>query len=95
MTYRNGSVYEGDFADGKREGHGTLTKANGDVYEGDFENDAMTGIGKYTFKNGAVAYGAWKDGRLEKRLPLPGSGEEDAEAAEEPYEDDSEAETEE
>jgi hypothetical protein len=43
MTYANGDVYEGEFVDGKRHGHGILRWAeSGLTFEGEWANDAST-----------------------------------------------------
>ena len=45
MTWVDGTYYEGNFVDGKREGHGLLKKVNGYKYEGEWKNDNMYGEG--------------------------------------------------
>jgi hypothetical protein len=42
------SMYEGNFVDRKKQGHGKLTYSDGTVYDGNWENDAMSGFGKLT-----------------------------------------------
>lgn len=37
----NGTVYEGDFANGVSNGNGKLTRADGTVIEGYFENGVL------------------------------------------------------
>ena len=43
--YNNGSRYEGDFRNGKKEGKGKYIYNNGDRYEGDWKNDIKEGKG--------------------------------------------------
>jgi hypothetical protein len=43
----SGSVYIGDFVDGKRHGQGKLTLLNGTYYEGGWVNDGLEGKAKY------------------------------------------------
>lgn len=43
IQYEDGSVYEGGWRDGARNGHGTLTLANGEVYEGNWAADLLQG----------------------------------------------------
>ena len=50
MTYKNHSVYEGNFVDGKFHGKGKITYPDGDMYQGNFENGY--GIGKMTYTDG-------------------------------------------
>ena len=37
----DGTVYEGEFANGRRTGYGVLTKPDGTRYQGTFVNDAL------------------------------------------------------
>lgn len=64
----DGSVYEGDFVNGKRTGKGKYTWPSGDVYEGDFRNNEITGKGRKTLANGTVLKGDFENGVLKKRL---------------------------
>jgi hypothetical protein len=49
-NYENGDVYDGDFANGIREGSGTYRYGkNKDVYTGDWINNLKHGIGKMTY----------------------------------------------
>ena len=51
MTYADGSVYEGPFSYGKKNGNGgTITYVNGDKYVGQWSGDFPNGKGKYFFK---------------------------------------------
>jgi hypothetical protein len=43
MTFPEGHVYEGGFADWKRFGTGTMTRRNGDVYVGAWNDEAGEG----------------------------------------------------
>ena len=49
--YNNGK-YEGEFKEGKREGHGVYTYNNKSKYEGQFKNDLFDGKGIFTWENG-------------------------------------------
>jgi hypothetical protein len=60
-TYKNGDVYEGDFAKGNPHGKGKMTWADGRVYTGDFAKGKRNGNGKMTYLNGKVEDGKWKD----------------------------------
>ncbi|MFN0215473.1 MAG: caspase family protein, partial [Saprospiraceae bacterium] len=51
MTYTDGSIYEGPFNYGKKQGDGgTITYINGDKYAGQWSGDLPNGRGKYFFK---------------------------------------------
>ena len=54
MTYEDGSVYQGEWRDGKKRGKGTMTYADGDVYEGKWDEDVFHGTGKMTYADGSV-----------------------------------------
>ena len=43
--YPNGDTYEGEFADGKRNGKGVYHYANGEEYNGDWVDDEKNGKG--------------------------------------------------
>ncbi len=42
---RPGDRYEGEYQDGKRNGHGTVTMGNGTRIEGDWRNDELLQLG--------------------------------------------------
>lgn len=43
MAYKDGSFYEGQWKQGKREGNGTLYYTNGDVFQGFWKDDLKHG----------------------------------------------------
>jgi hypothetical protein len=43
MIYKSGRVYEGDWKDDLRDGHGYERYANGNVYKGSFETGKAHG----------------------------------------------------
>jgi hypothetical protein len=64
--FKNGqpsSRYEGEFLNGKKNGHGVYTLANGDRYDGDFVEDKRTGHGVYTSAKGDQYDGDFVDGK--------------------------------
>lgn len=63
MTYLNGDVYDGEWADGHRSGHGRLKTRSGDVYEGTWADDQLT-HGKATYKGMG-----WYEGYFADLLP--------------------------
>lgn len=58
-TYANDAVYDGEWKDGKKHGHGVCTYANGDRYDGEWSNNKKHGRGVYTFANGDKYEGKW------------------------------------
>jgi|GEM_PF-3896105 len=64
MEYPDGAVYEGQWANGLRQGKGTYTSWSGERYEGNWANDLAEGEGFKTFSNGFYMKGIFKDGKL-------------------------------
>lgn len=62
IKYKNGAIYEGDFKDGKENGHGTTKWPNGSVYVGNFKNGLWHGQGKMRWANGEVYEGRFMNG---------------------------------
>jgi hypothetical protein len=56
MEFANMSVYEGEWANGKREGEGRQVFADGDWYEGKWYGDVPDGKGRLTWKTGELSY---------------------------------------
>ena len=67
-TYRDGSVYTGEFKHGEPFGEGVCLYANGDRYEGGWANHAPHGKGKMYFRSGRVVGALWRGGRVIKYL---------------------------
>ena len=67
--YTSGSIYEGEWKKGKKEGIGKFycnkEPFDGDRYEGNWKNDKQDGKGTYFFKEGDIYDGNWKDGKQE------------------------------
>jgi hypothetical protein len=61
-VWTNGSIYDGEWIDGERCGHGTITYESGDKYDGQYRNDKFNGQGTYTWADGCKYVGEWKDG---------------------------------
>jgi len=55
--------YAGEFANGVREGTGTLETADGKKYIGQWQNDVPHGQGKIIYPDGAVFVGQFENGR--------------------------------
>ena len=68
--YKDGSLFEGSFANGKRSGKGTYTRNNDDKYEGEWDNGVLnTGIflnkhvGVCIYKSGSKYEGGFLNGK--------------------------------
>ena len=74
-TCPNGHRYEGNFKDGKYNGHGVMRfTLDGEKYDGEWNNGKMHGHGVYTWPNGQKYDGQWKDGKKHGHgvLTVPG-----------------------
>ena len=63
MDITSGKSYQGDWLDGKKNGHGTMIWRNGDRYEGDWVDDKAHGHGIGLWAYGARYEGDWRDGK--------------------------------
>eukprot|EP00957_Ditylum_brightwellii_P211614 15366379-Ditylum_brightwellii.AAC.2 len=61
--FMDGSIYDGQFAEGRRHGVGTLTKANGSTYNGGWKDDLYDGFGTYKNPTGYMYRGHYRLGR--------------------------------
>lgn len=50
LTYTDGSIYEGEVIEGKRDGTGTYTWNTGEFYDGKWTDNKMNGYGTYYYK---------------------------------------------
>lgn len=57
------AIYQGNYANHKKEGHGLMKYPDGSVYEGDFHEGRRHGEGKYTYPNGDTYEGEWYQGK--------------------------------
>ena len=62
--YKDGSKWEGEFANGKPGGSGTCYYANGNRYEGSWAKNVPEGTGMMFLKNGEIYGGTWEKGVL-------------------------------
>lgn len=58
VSYSDGSYYEGNFVNGKKQGQGTFVTAKGIKYVGDFADNQITGQEVVTYPNGDCYEGA-------------------------------------
>lgn len=61
-TFSDGSVYEGEWKDGRMNGRGKRSCFNGQIYEGEWKDGRASGSGKVTFPIGGNYEGEWRDG---------------------------------
>ena len=54
LICRDGTIYEGQFDDGKYHGIGKIIYPSGNSYEGNFEKDKVKGFGKMIYKNSII-----------------------------------------
>ena len=59
IRYKDGTIYEGFFRGGKKNGKGKLTFPNGDIYNGNWVNGERHGHGEYNWKSGAKYEGEY------------------------------------
>jgi hypothetical protein len=62
MEYKNGDVYEGQWADDLRQGKGKITFLNKSSYDGNWSKGQINGRGVYTYFNGNVYTGLFENG---------------------------------
>jgi hypothetical protein len=63
MTYPNGSIYEGEFKEGKPHGHGKVTSTDGRAFEGEYQDGKPHGHGKTTSTDGRAFEGEYRNGK--------------------------------
>ncbi|VXC30299.1 MORN repeat-containing protein [Massilia sp. 9I] len=61
---RDGSRYEGDFVDGRKEGNGVQEALDRSSYEGQWKKNRRHGIGKASYTLGGSYEGEWRDGQM-------------------------------
>merc|ERR1740117_2568793 len=64
LTYANGNIYDGEWADGRQDGRGILENVAGEPakYEGQFREGVAEGQGKATYTNGDIYEGEFSRG---------------------------------
>ena len=62
--FENGSIYSGQFSDGKLNGKGTMRYHSGDIYTGMWEDNKKNGGGKFERSNGNIYEGQFVNGKL-------------------------------
>lgn len=74
----NAQIYEGEWKDDRRHGHGVLKVLGHYTYYGDWENNNRTGYGVLVYDSGKKEEGQWQNGKLivvlkRRKLPLKNS----------------------
>jgi len=65
-TLKDGTKYEGEFANNSANGKGVTYFANGDKHEGEYKNGFPNGYGTYTFSDGTYETGEYVNGTRKK-----------------------------
>jgi hypothetical protein len=64
MKYDNGSVYSGQWYEGKMHGNGSMQWEDGSRYCGNWVHGKREGFGSYAWPRGDRYVGGWKDNRM-------------------------------
>ena len=62
LQYRDGAIYEGNFAEGQRSGFGVLTMPKNFVYKGQWKSDLVHGRGRTDYEDGSYYEGQYEGG---------------------------------
>ena len=65
INLMDGSEYEGDVVQGKKEGKGILKFRDGTIYDGEFKDDVFHGNGILKYNNGRKYEGNFKEGKMD------------------------------
>ena len=65
INLSDGSEYEGDIVQGKKDGRGILKFRDGTIYEGEFRDDNFNGNGVLKYFNGRKYEGNFKEGKMD------------------------------
>ncbi len=82
-TYKDGSVWKGNFLNGKPLGYGTCDYVNGNRYVGSWKNNLPQGEGTYYTESGDIYGGIWDKGVLVNREEVEGIENDNTEIVEE------------
>ena len=64
MDFKNGSIYIGQWKDGKMHGKGTIKWSNGSFYVGNWDYGKRSGFGIYSWKDGSRYKGQWEENNM-------------------------------
>ena len=62
--FPHGTMYSGDWKNGKYDGQGTITFPDGSMYVGTFKDGEYHGHGNLTLPDGRVLKGIWRRNKL-------------------------------
>lgn len=63
IKHQDGTIYHGDFQNGKYNGHGTIVHPDGRSYTGGWAEGKQHGHGVQTLKCGKPVKGEWVEGK--------------------------------
>jgi hypothetical protein len=69
-TWKDGTIYAGEFKEGKISGKGLMNYTNGNEYDGEWLNNERNGKGTFKMKNKTRFSGEWKDDELNGQAKL-------------------------
>jgi hypothetical protein len=64
LTSSDGTIMEGEWFHGMREGKGVEVLKNGSRFEGEYKQDSKNGFGIYIWENGSVYTGEWINNQI-------------------------------
>ncbi len=67
MKYFNGTVYSGQWKEGRMHGRGIIQWSDGSTYSGEWRDGKRTGRGTYTWASGSRYVGEWRDNVMDGR----------------------------
>lgn len=73
--YEDGRIYNGEYLNDKKHGHGVYTWPNGKKYDGDWLNDKQHGTAKFSNTKGQTRLGQWENGQRIKWISRDGMTE--------------------
>ena len=63
-TWKDGSIYEGQYRQGHKHGQGVYVWSDGSTYEGEWFNNKIHGQGAYTWADGRRYTGQWEENKM-------------------------------
>ena len=75
-SWHQNNTYTGEFARGKRHGHGVFQYADGAVYDGEWKEGMKEGAATFTYTDGRTHTGEWEMDRMVNPPPVRKSSSE-------------------
>ena len=63
--WKDGSIYKGEYSEGKKNGIGVYSWSDGTKYEGMWKNNTFNGLGIFYFSDNKYYFGEWKNKKKE------------------------------